>query len=177
MSMPDLTKDLTMEEVLKRYPGAQRALFQRYHVGGCSSCGFSPQDTLEAVCKNHDQNPDEVIEHLKKSFELDEKMQVSVQEASVKLKAGNGTKLLDVRDQGEWDTAHIDGALLATQDLSQEIMEKWPKDTEIIVHCHFGNRSMDAASYLIGHGFKNVKSMQGGIDAWSREIDSNVARY
>ncbi len=39
-----------MREVLEAYPGAQRALFRRYHIGGCSSCGFQPEETLEQVC-------------------------------------------------------------------------------------------------------------------------------
>ena len=40
-------------EILDRIPSAQRALFQRYHVGGCSSCAFQPTDTLAQVCKDH----------------------------------------------------------------------------------------------------------------------------
>src|SRR5437016_3992269 len=40
----------TMGEVLEAYPGAQRALFRKYHIGGCSSCAFSPAETLEQVC-------------------------------------------------------------------------------------------------------------------------------
>ena len=39
-----------MREVLENFPGAQRALFRRYHIGGCSSCGFSPDETLAQVC-------------------------------------------------------------------------------------------------------------------------------
>jgi rhodanese-related sulfurtransferase len=178
MGTSEITKDMTMEKILSIFPGAQRALFQKYHIGGCSSCGFNPQDTLETVCQNHDiKDTGPVIEHLTQSAELDEKIQISPQEVSEKLKAGNGTKLLDVRDQTEWDRAHIDGAQLATQELIQEIMKTWPKNTEIITHCHFGMRSMDAASYLIGHGFTEVKSMRGGIDAWSKAVDSSIPQY
>ena len=134
MNLPEITKEMTMEKVLEIYPGAQRALFQKYHIGGCSSCGFSPQDSLETVSKNHEQNPAEVIEHLKKSFDIDEKMQVSVQEVAAKIKASNGVKLLDMRHPSEWERAHIKEAQLATQELIQEIMQTWPKDTEIITH-------------------------------------------
>jgi hypothetical protein len=48
-----ITPAMTMQEILSQYPAAQRALFRRYHVGGCSSCGFQPTDTLEQVCKSH----------------------------------------------------------------------------------------------------------------------------
>ncbi|MBI2870869.1 MAG: rhodanese-like domain-containing protein [Candidatus Omnitrophica bacterium] len=166
-----------MEKVLELYPAAQRALFQKYHIGGCSSCGFSPQDTLETVCQNHDQNPEEVIEHLKKSYELDEELQIAPVQARDRLTAGNGARFIDVRDEHEHALARIEGSKLATQELVEEMMRSWPKDTLIIVYCHYGNRSLDAAAYLIGHGFKNVKSLKGGIDAWSREVDPKVPRY
>ena len=43
----------TMQQVLEVYPGARRALFRRYHIGGCSSCGFQPEETLEKVCQRN----------------------------------------------------------------------------------------------------------------------------
>jgi monothiol glutaredoxin len=42
---------------------------------------------------------------------------------------------------------------------------------------HKGARSIDAAAYFAGHGFENVKSVRGGIDAWSQEVDNNLPRY
>ena len=55
-----------MREVLEVFPGAQRALFRRYHIGGCSSCGFQPEETLEQVCRrNGDLKVDEVLDHIK----------------------------------------------------------------------------------------------------------------
>ena len=56
-------------------------------------------------------------------------------------------------------------------------MMRLPKSTPIFFYCHLGQRSLDAASYFAGHGFKNVRSMTGGIDAWSLEVDSSVPRY
>ncbi len=51
-----------MREVLEVYPGAQRALFRRYHIGGCSSCGFSLEEKLEQLClRNGEPNMDEVL--------------------------------------------------------------------------------------------------------------------
>jgi Rhodanese-like domain len=52
-----------------------------------------------------------------------------------------------------------------------------PKDTPVVFHCHHGQRSLDAASYLAGHGFKNARSLTGGIEAWSIEVDASVPRY
>jgi hypothetical protein len=57
--------NITMRELLEQFPGAQRALFRRYHIGGCASCGFAPEETLTGVCaRNENLDVDEVIEHI-----------------------------------------------------------------------------------------------------------------
>ena len=166
-----------MAEILETFPSAQRALFTRYHVGGCSSCGFQPSDTLEAVCKSHNLlNVDEVIDHIKTSDDVDKKIQISVADAAKELKQNPNVKLLDVREEYEHNQANIKGSMLVTQENLEQIMA-WPKDTAILVHCHHGIRSMDAASYLIGHGFTNVRSITGGIEAWSQDVDPSVPKY
>ena len=66
----------------------------------------------------------------------------------------------------------------ATQELFEEIMESWPRDTGIIAHCHTGVRSLELARHLRLEGkFTDVKSMSGGIDVWSVTVDSSVPRY
>ena len=71
----------TMREVLEAFPGAQRALFRRYHIGGCSSCGFQPEETLAQVCqRNGGLDVDEALEHIKTSHEQDAKVFVSPKE-------------------------------------------------------------------------------------------------
>jgi len=177
MTTPQITKHMQMQEILRIFPGARRALFQRYHVGGCSTCGFQPTDTLEEVCRNHKlRDADEVIEHLKRSHELDQALQISPMEVAEQLRRGEGLKLLDVRTPEEHDIARIEGALLVTEENAEEIMN-WQKYTRIVFFCHHGDRSLDAASYFLGHGFTNVKSLRGGIDAWSLEVDLDVPRY
>ena len=59
-----INSDSTMEQVLMEYPGARRALFRKYHIGGCSSCGFQMDETLGSVCERN--NALEVTEVLKK---------------------------------------------------------------------------------------------------------------
>jgi hypothetical protein len=53
--------NITMAELLRDYPGAQRALFRAYHNGGCSSCGFSPDETLAALCQRNEDLPVEEV--------------------------------------------------------------------------------------------------------------------
>ena len=67
-----------MNAVLKIFPGAQRALFRRYHIGGCSSCGFSPDETLAQVCaRNGNLDVAEVLAHIQSSHDQDVKVSVS----------------------------------------------------------------------------------------------------
>ena len=102
--------------------------------------------------------------------------EVSAKEAHDLWKRG-AIKLLDVRGKEERQLARIEGVPMVDQDLSREIIGKWPKDTPIVLHCHHGIRSLDAASYFTAQGFTNVKSLTGGIDAWSNEVDPSVPKY
>jgi rhodanese-related sulfurtransferase len=171
-----ITPDITMGELVSTFPGAQRALFRAYHIGGCSSCGFQPGETLAQVCERNGGLPvNDVIASLSTARDADEKMQVTVTEAADLVKAGKA-KLVDVRTQEEWNAVHIEGSDFLTQELMHEL-GGWPKEQLIIFYCHHGVRSLDAAAYFAGHGLDNVRSMRGGIDAWSCEVDTNVPRY
>ena len=58
--------NITMRELLEQFPGAQRAMFRKYHIGGCSSCGFSPEETLAGVCaRNENVDVNEAIDALR----------------------------------------------------------------------------------------------------------------
>jgi len=172
----DLSGAWTMEQVTTVFPSAQRALFQRYHVGGCSSCGFQPTDTLGTVVVNHGLDVNEVVAHIQRSQETEKDLEISAAETAELLKAGK-IKLLDVRTPEEVAIASVAGSVLVDQSLAQEILQNWPKDTPIVTMCHHGVRSLDAAAYLRGHGFGNTRSMKGGIDVWALQIDESVQRY
>ena len=173
-----LNPQITMRELLQLYPGAQRALFRRYHIGGCASCGFQPEETLAGVCaRNNALSIPEVMEHILTSHEQDLKMQISPTELAAALKNDPETKLLDVRTREEYDAVHVEGAIFFTQELMQEILMKGDRRALLAIMDHKGTRSMDAAAYFVGHGFENAKSVRGGIDAWSVEVDNDLARY
>ena len=79
--MTELTAESTMQDVLRTYPAAQRALMRRYHIGGCSSCGFSPEEQLGDVLRRHDVvDVAGVLDHLKASEEQEQRLQISPQE-------------------------------------------------------------------------------------------------
>jgi rhodanese-related sulfurtransferase len=172
----DLSGVWTMQQVTTVFPSAQRALFQKYHVGGCSSCGFQPTDTLAAVAMSHGLDVDEVVKFIHQSDEMEKDIEIDVKQTAELLKAGK-IKLLDVRTPEEYAIARVEGSLLIDQSLAQEILQTWPKDTAIVTICHHGVRSLDAAAYLRGHGLMNTRSMAGGIDRWSCEIDPSIPQY
>jgi adenylyltransferase/sulfurtransferase len=85
--------------------------------------------------------------------------------------------LVDVREPREAEIARIDGArLIPLRELPGRLAEL-PPQSEIVTHCHHGQRSLKAREILKGAGFSNVRSLAGGIDAWAREVDPEVPRY
>jgi rhodanese-related sulfurtransferase len=173
-----INPNITMRELLEQFPGAQRALFRKYHIGGCSSCGFSPDETLAALCvRNDNLDVDEVVEHIMTSEAADRALQIGPRELADQIGRGEKAYLLDVRTREEYNAVKIDSAHLFTQEMMQEILSKWPREKLVVVYDHQGIRSMDAAAYFQGQGFENVKSLRGGIDAWSVEVDPKLPRY
>jgi rhodanese-related sulfurtransferase len=178
-STVEIKPDMKMGEILTHFPSAKRALFQKYHIGGCSSCGFSLDETLTEVFVNHrrDKEVENAISYIYESAEVDKKMQITPTELSQKINSGEKVELVDVREDWEIEIASIPNSQMITQKLAYEILNKWDKDTTTVFICHHGIRSLEAASYFKGHGLPNVKSLTGGVDAWSLEIDPNMKRY
>lgn len=171
-----------MQDLLVAYPGAQRALFRKYHVGGCSSCGFAPTESLAAICaRNPHMDLEEVTAFLQASREEDRAMQITPAELAACWNPSEPSAtvhLVDIRTREEFDAVHLSGAQHFTQDLMNTILMQWPRDTGLITLVdHQGTRSLDAAAYFAGHGFTNVKALLGGIDAWSQHIDPTLPRY
>lgn len=176
--LPSLTAEMTLSEVLQRYPGAQRALFANYHIGGCSSCAFSPTETLAALCARNDNLPvDEVIRHIQESHSSDAQLLISPADFVALRTAQPELKVLDVRTREEHEAVSIPGAQLMTQELVQEAFARWDKTAPLVLYDHTGGRSLDAVAYFLGHGFANAKCLAGGIDAYSQEVDRTLPRY
>ena len=173
-----ITPNATMREVLEAFPGAQRALFRRYHIGGCSSCGFQPEETLEQVCRrNGDLNLEEVLDHIKTSHEQDEKVLITPKDLAEWLQKDKSIRLVDVRSREEFEAVHVEGSMLLSQDVMRQIMSDGSNTRPLVVIDHQGRQALDAAAYFMGHGLQNVRCLRGGIDAWAQEIDTKMRRY
>ena len=92
------------------------------------------------------------------------------------MEAGDNVLLLDVREPYEHKIANIKGQLIPLGQLQTKFSEL-DRTREIVVYCHHGNRSAIAVQFLKNQGFEKVLNLAGGIDQWSREVDSSVPRY
>ena len=106
-------------------------------------------------------------------------METDCRTLKTKLDAGDDLLLLDCREEDEYQLARIEGAtLIPMSQLQARAAELEPhRQREIVVHCHHGGRSLQVTAWLRQQGFANVRSLAGGIDQWSAEIDPSVARY
>ncbi len=173
-----LAPDSTMEQVLGAYPGARRALFRKFHIGGCSSCGFAPEETLTLLCsRNGGLNVEEVIAHIQTSHDADQQLEITPKEVAERRARGEKIRMLDLRTREEWEAVHLQDADFVSQDLIQRLMGREGQDGLLVFYDHLGAGSIDAAAYFAGHGFANARSLRGGIDAWSQEVDPAVPRY
>lgn len=173
-----LTPQTPMRDVLAAFPGARRALFRKYHLGGCSSCGFAPDETLAQLAqRNGPLDVREVIAHIEASHETDRQLEITPREVAERRARGEAIRLLDLRTREEWDAIHLDGADFVTQELIQRLMGKEGQAGLLVFYDHTGASSLDAAAYFAGHGFANARHLRGGIDAWSQEVDAKIPRY
>jgi adenylyltransferase/sulfurtransferase len=119
-------------------------------------CGLPAEPVNPAI------NPDEVtVQDMKKALD-DPKL---------------GIKVIDVREPDEHQIAHIDGVpLVPLSTLPQKFTDLDPNQ-QYYIHCKSGVRSMKALTFLREQGFKYLKNVKGGINAWSDEIDHNVPKY
>ncbi len=170
MTEIQITPDMTMEQVLAAAPGAQRALFQRYHVGGCSACAFQPSDTLGQVAKDHNiLDVDELIRTIMQAEELDGAIQVEAKMVKSWLDANETFAFIDCRTPDEWSQGCIDGSEKLDYNDSEKYMGL-PKEHKLVFLCSDGERSLQVASYFIGHKFEQVFAVRGGMDAWKEEV-------
>jgi rhodanese-related sulfurtransferase len=94
-----------------------------------------------------------------------------------KIAAGEDLKLLDVREEWEFETARIEGStLIPMGEVTRRIGELDPA-SELVVICHHGGRSMQVAAYLQRQGFAKVHNLSGGVDAWARTVDPSMPVY
>jgi len=107
----------------------------------------------------------------------EESISISPEEVKKKLSSKENAVIVDVRWPDEVRAAHIEASIHVPLNQLEKRMAELPKDKQLVMLCHHGNRSRYATIMLLCNGFADVKNMVGGIDAWSREVDSSVPKY
>ncbi len=110
---------------------------------------------------------------------MDPAWEISVHEVKKLMDEGADFLLLDVRQPEEHGIVHIEGSRLVPMG---ELAAALPRlqeyaDRPVVVHCHHGQRSLNATAFLRESGFRDARSMAGGVDAWSVHVDPAKPRY
>lgn len=106
-------------------------------------------------------------------------MEISPSEAKHLIENSAAVCLVDCREPDEFAQCHIPGALLIplSSFRTEAAAKLSDKEQTILVYCHHGMRSLKAAHYLFQLGYKDARSISGGIDLWSLQIDPSIPRY
>jgi rhodanese-related sulfurtransferase len=104
-------------------------------------------------------------------------LEITPAEVKQRLDRGEKLVLIDVRELWEFSVCRIEGAKLIPMGTVPANLQALDTDDEIVVYCHHGVRSLDVTVWLRGQGVEGAKSLAGGIERWSVEIDPNVPRY
>jgi len=138
----------------------------------CPMCGTAPTITelidYEQFCG---LAPAGLADEAANTWEIDAGELKAMQER------GEDFVLVDVREPHEREIAHIPGSqLMPLGELPGRVAEL-DSSRPVVLHCHHGQRSMRALEFLHQAGFRKLKNLRGGIDAWSRKVDPAVPRY
>lgn len=104
-------------------------------------------------------------------------LNLTVQDLASKLENGEALCFIDVRQKWEYEICSLPNSLHIPLLELAERLDEIPQRQEIVVLCHHGVRSFQAAKILLENDFCNVFNLKGGIDAWSKQIDSSIASY
>ena len=98
-------------------------------------------------------------------------------ELKARLDQGNHIRIIDVREPHEWEISHIEGAQLIPLTSLAEHMNELDSAEEIVLQCKTGGRSARALDLLRTAGFRKLKNLKGGINAWARDVDPSLPTY
>lgn len=104
-------------------------------------------------------------------------LEIEPREVKQLLDSGEDLLFVDVRETWEHQLSKIESSRLIPLGQLASNLAAFEAAEEIVLFCHSGRRSLDAAAWLRSQGVLGARSMAGGIDRWAREIDPSVPRY
>lgn len=174
--MEMFTKDTPMTEIVSVFQDSHSLLFNKYHIIRPPQ-GYGPLDTLDSICWAYGNEVGDVLETLNLEY-AKKRSTISPEELDYKMKEqADRLVILDIREKWEVDIGQIKGSEHITSSNSQETINALGKGKEIVLVDWKEERSPSFQKWLTQWGFLNVKTLEGGIDAWAEKVDTKLSRY
>ncbi len=139
----------------------------------CKVCGENPEVTELIDYEDFCGMP--IHDHDEGSAGVD--WDITATELAERLAQGNGLRLIDVREPHELQISRIEGAEIIPLGQLASKMSELDSAEEIVLMCKMGSRSKRALEVLHSAGFRKMKNLKGGINAWAREVDPSLPIY
>jgi molybdopterin/thiamine biosynthesis adenylyltransferase/rhodanese-related sulfurtransferase len=183
--LPGVIGTIQATEAIKLLLGKGKPLIGRLLLYDALEMSFDEvQLRKDPACPVCGENPTvtELIDYvqfcgLDPAETLEPSWEIAPEELASRIRAGERPVLLDVREPHEWEIAHLEGATLIPQgDLLARMGELSTAD-DIVLYCRSGERSVRAFKLLHEAGFRRLKNLRGGINAWAQAVDPSLPRY
>ena len=170
---PVITEQCSLHDIAEHYPSLNAFIERKYGIKPDMSDNTL---SLKEFCEKYGLPPSHVL-LMEVQFEALKVRDISATDARMLLERHPDIAILDVRETWEIRIGRLPNSRLLDPQLLDEILGIWPKEKKILLYCHHGTRSQDAATFLTDRGFKEVYNLNGGIDAWSTNIDLSIPKY
>ncbi len=183
--LPGIVGSMQAAEVIKIITGVGTPLSSKLlliDVASNANRVFKIKKNPENQFRTSNANELKLIDYeefcgIKKNNMSSEIKSITVNELGEKLKNKEDIQLIDVREKHEYEIAQIGGELMPLSEITQHI-GKIREEGMVVVHCRSGARSADVIRYLQQNmDYDNLYNLEGGILAWSREIDPSIPTY
>ena len=170
-ALPVVTEDSPLADIVQQLPNLFEFLRYRYQVNLNAS---DQRRTLKDICREFTLPPPQIV-FMEAQMEIRTAgvRHLTAKEAKHLLDDKLDAVLVDAREGWEIKICQIENSRPFTDELMKEVSKKTP----VLIYCHFGVRSLNAAAIMKDAGFEEIYVLQGGIEAWSVEIDPNLPRY
>jgi rhodanese-related sulfurtransferase len=169
--------DTPMKEMNQLWPEAHTHLFKQFHIG-LPVTGYKGEETIASTCSDQNKSVTEVLNFLNREYFEKSIAVISPEELDMKIQNGSTQLvLLDIRESWERDISKIEGSHFITSENSETLINSFAKDNEVVLIDWKQDRSPSFLKWLRQKGFTNVKCLEGGIDAWSENVNTRLNRY
>lgn len=170
-----INENSSLEEIKNLYPSALLFLEKKYSV---KDLAHNLTLTLKELSKRYSLPPPQVLFMEIQLHETPGPIEeITALGAQHLLQVTPSLHVLDIRETWEHSFGSIPRSQVLDEKLFSEAIRNWPKNSPVLLYCHFGVRSRDAAHEFSKNGFTQLYVIRGGIDAWSSQVDPSIPRY